>query len=220
MLQFMRKHAKFFYIFLFLVIVSFVFFYVGPVDRNQNPVVVEIGDEKIHIDEYWRVYDRIREYYRDLYKDKFEEMEEKLNLSEKALDALIQERLLLRKATEWRITVTDEELQEAIMNEPVFQRNGVFRRDVYLRTLRLNRLTPRAYEAIKRRELMLQKVTTLIEAAVDVDEKDLSGVKGNEELVKALREAILQDKRQKVLKAFVESIKREVPVKVHRELIG
>ncbi|RMG69839.1 MAG: hypothetical protein D6710_08075 [Nitrospirae bacterium] len=221
MLHFMRKHAKFFYVFFFLIIISFIFFYVGPIDKNQNPVVIEIGKEKVYLDEYWRAYDNLRNIYRDIYKDKFTpEMEEKLALKEKTLEKLIEDRLLLRKAAEMGIYVSDEELQEAIMNEPAFQRDGVFNRNIYLRTLQLNRLTPSYYEAAKRSELVLKKIRLLIEDSVDLTPLDTSLFQGNQDFLKAIKASLLTDKQSKVLRSFVETLKKEYNVKVHSEFIS
>ncbi len=221
MLHFMRKHAKFFYVFFFLIIISFIFFYVGPIDKNQNPVVIEIGKEKVYLDEYWRAYDNLRNIYRDIYKDKFTpEMEEKLALKEKTLEKLIEDRLLLRKAAEMGIYVSDEELQEAIMNEPAFQRDGVFNRNIYLRTLQLNRLTPSYYEAAKRSELVLKKIRILIEDSVDLTPLDTSLFQGNQDFLKAIKASLLTDKQSKVLRSFVETLKKEYNVKVHSEFIS
>ncbi len=223
MLYFMRKHAKFFYVFFFLVIISFIFFYVGPIDKNQNPVVVEIGKkDKIHINEYWRVYDNLREFYKDIYKDQFnDELEKKLNLKEKALETVLEEHLLYIRAREIGLKVTDRELQEAIMHEPAFQRNGKFNRDIYIRTLQLNRLTPAYYENMKRKELLVKKLRALIEEPVTISEEELGDFKGqNEELIKALKKALLRDKKNRILKSYIESLKKEYGVVLHRDLIG
>lgn len=221
MLHFMRKHAKFFYVFFFLVIISFIFFYVGPIDKNQNPVLVEIGDAKIYLDEYWRAYDNLRNFYRDVYKDKFTpEMEEKLDLKGKTLDRLIQQRLLLMKAAELGIYASDRELQEAIINEPVFQRNGVFNRNIYLRTLQLNRMTPKYYEEAKRGELVLKKIRGLIEDAVDLTPMDTQVLQGNEELLNAIKDSILADKQDKFVRSFIESLKKEYNVKIYDQYLS
>ncbi len=222
MLHFMRKHAKFFYIFFFLVIISFVFLYIGPIDKNSQPVLIEIGKTgRVYLDEYWRAYDRLRDFYREIYKDKFDQkMEEKLNLKDRALELLLEERLLAMKAYEMGITVSDRELQEAITHEPAFQRDGVFRKDIYLRTLQLNRISPRYYEESKRRELMLKKMRALIEdtpLAAGLETKDL---KGNEEFVKTLRDAMLRDRQQKLLRSYIETLKKRYHVVVHEELIA
>ncbi|HHN64013.1 MAG TPA: hypothetical protein ENK09_01455 [Nitrospirae bacterium] len=222
MLFFMRKHAKFFYVFFFLVIISFVFFYVGPIDKNQNPVVAVVGKENIHLNEYWTAYDNLTEFYKDIYKDQFnDKLQKKLNIKEKALERLIEDRLLFIRARELGLTVTDRELQEAIMHEPAFQRNGRFSRDIYIRTLQLNRLNPAYYEDMKRRELLVRKLRLLVEEPVTVSEEELGELKGqNPDLVKALRDAMLRDKRARVFQSYIDSLKKEYGVVVHRELIG
>ena len=86
------------------------------------------GKYKISVRDYARVYDGMYKFYRDLYKDKFdEEMQKKLKIKEKAIDSLISQTVLLIAAEENGITVSDNELQEAVMNEPAFMKDGVFR---------------------------------------------------------------------------------------------
>ncbi len=221
MLHFMRKHAKFFYVFFFLVIISFIFLYVGPIDKNQNPVVIQIGKDRVYLDEYWRAYDNLRNFYRDIYKDKFTpEMEEKLNLKEKTLQKLIEDRLLLKKAADMGIYVSDRELQEAIMSEPAFQRDGVFNRNIYLRTLQINRLTPAYYEAAKRNELVLKKIRTLIESSVDLTPIDTSLFKGNKQFLDMIKGSLLTDKKNRVLSSFVETLKKQYNVQIHSEYLS
>ncbi len=224
MLHFMRKHAKFFYVFFFIVIVSFVFFYVGPVDRNTAPVLAEVGGERILLDEYWRTYDRLKRFYRERYREKFdEEMEEKLGLKQRALETLLEERMLLRKAEELGLRVTDRELQDNIMNDPTFMRDGVFRREIYLRTLELNRLTPMQYESLVRQSLLYRKMRSLIEESVvlTADEMPLfnDDTQTNRQFFDSLRTSLLADKRQKVVSSYVAALKGSMDVKVNMELI-
>ena len=89
MLKAMRKHAKYFYVLFFIVILSFIFWGVGTVDNTGGvEVVAEVGKYKITTDEYWKTYDRVYRFYREIYKDKFdEEMEKKLKLKENVLDS-------------------------------------------------------------------------------------------------------------------------------------
>ncbi len=221
MLQFMHKHAKYFYVFFFLVIISFIFLYVGPLDQNQSPVVAEVGKEKIPLDEYWRAYDRFRNFYKEMYKEKFDKkMEEQLNLKQKVLETLIEERILRIEAEKLGLKVSDRELQEAIMSDPAFKRDGVFRRDVYLQTLRINRLTPGYYESMKRQELLVGKMSALIGESVVLTDDDLKGLKGDELYFNAIRDAMLKDKQQKLIRSYVETLKRSINVKVNTELIS
>lgn len=221
MLQFMRKHAKFFYVFFFLIIISFIFFYVGPVDKSASLPVAEIGKEKITLEEYWRAYDRTRDFYRDMYKEKFdEEMEKKLKLKEKVLDSLIEERVLLLTAKDLGIRVKDEELEEAITHEPAFTRNGIFDREIYLRTLQLNRITPELFESAKRQELTLIRMKQLIGESVDLTDSEIKQLPGDEQTAKVLRQAFLRDKMEKAIKSYVGGIKKQMKIKINTQLIS
>jgi len=221
MLRTMRKHAKFFYVFFFMIIISFIFWGVGTVDKSTAVSVAEIGKEKITLEEYGRVYDRTVEIYRDVYKEKFnEEMEKKLKLREKVLDSLIDEKVLLAAARSIGIIVSDEELEEAIRNEPGFTRNGVFDRQIYMRILQMNRITPEYFENIKRYELMLVKMKRLIGEASDLTDDEMRQIAGDEQTAKAFRQALLFDKRQKAVKSYVDGVKKQIKIKVNTHLIS
>ncbi len=221
MLEFMHKHAKYFYVFFFVVIISFIFFYVGPIDNDTSPVLAEVGGEKIHLDEYWRAYERYRRFYRDKFgKDIDKKTEEELNLKRRVLDDLVDERVLLKKARELGLRVTDRELQEAIMRESAFMDNGVFSRELYLRTLDMNRLSPRQYESMVRRQLLLVKVRALLGEAVDLTDDDLKGLQGNEAFYEAIKDAVLRDKRDRVIRSYVQTLKRSMDVRVDYDLIS
>jgi len=124
----MRQNAKYFYVLFFIVILSFIFWGVGRVgDSGKGGVVAEVGQYKITAEDYWRTYDRTFKFYRDLYKEKFDEdMQNKLNLKEAVLNSLIDSRVMLIAAKQNGITVSDEELNDAIRNEPAFMQNGAF----------------------------------------------------------------------------------------------
>jgi len=123
MLKVMRHHAKYFYVLFFIVILSFIFWGVGTVDKTSNAdIVAEVGKHKISAYDYNRIYENMNKFYRDLYKEKFdEEMQKKLNIKEKAIDTLVSQTLLLIAAQENGIKVSDSELREAITNEPAFR---------------------------------------------------------------------------------------------------
>lgn len=224
MLKMMRKHAKYFYILFFIVILSFIFWGIGTVDKTGGgAIVAEVGRYKITAEEYWRTYDRVFSFYMEIYKDKFdEEMQKKMKLKEKVLDSMIDERVLLIAAKDTGITVSDEELHEAITNEPSFMRNGVFDKDIYLNRLRLNRITVEAYENLKRQELTLIKMRRLIELSVDVTDinSNLKQVSGDKQIIKMLSEAMLNERREKAVKSYVEGLKKQIKVKVNTQLIS
>lgn len=221
MIKIMRKHAKYFYILFFIVILTFIFWGVGPLDKPTVVAVAEIGDEKITIEEYWRTYERVKDFYRQIYKGQFDQaMEERLKLKETVLNGLIEERILLISAKEMGIKVTDQELQDAITTDSRFMRDGVFRKDVYLKTLQLNRLTPEVFEIAFRQQLTVQKMRMLIGSTVDVGAHDIGRPIQDNQRFNELRQILLSQKKERVVKSYVESMKSKLNVKINKDLIS
>jgi len=222
MLKMMRHHAKYFYVLFFVVILSFLFWGVGDVDKTSSGgIVAEVGKQKITQEEYYRAYDNAFKFYRNLYKEKFdEEMQKKLNLKDSVLDSLIGNRVLLLAAEENGIEVSDEELNEAITNEPACMKNGVFDSQVYQNTLRLSRMTPEVYEPMKRQELVIAKMSRLIELSANPPVMDLSGISADDQTLKAMKDALLNDARDKAVKSYINAYKKSLKVKEYRQLIS
>lgn len=223
MLKVMRHHAKYFYVLFFIVILSFIFWGVGSVDKSdRSNVVAEVGKYKITGEEYWRTYDRMFNFYRDMYKEKFdEEMQKKLNLKEGVLNSLVDNRVLLIAAKEGGIAVSDDELNEAIKNEPAFMKDGAFDSTVYQNRLRLMRLTPEAFEAAKRQELILTKMRRLIELSTAIPSDELVKISGpDEQTTKALQDAMLQNARATALRSYVEGVKKGMKIKLYPDRIA
>ena len=221
MLKAMRKHAKFFYVLFFIVILSFIFWGVGTVDKSTSVTIAEIEKEKISLEEYWLAYDRAREFYRNISKGNLtEEMEKKLNLKQKVLDALIEERVLLAEARKMGIQVSDAELEEAIINESMFIRDGKFSKEVYTRTLQLNRMTPESFETMKQRELALTKIRRLIGESVDVTDVDMKQPTGDAQAINSMRQAMLFQMRDSATKSYVEGLKKQLKIKINQQLIS
>jgi peptidyl-prolyl cis-trans isomerase D len=219
MLKALRQHAKYFYFLFGIVILAFVFWMPGTIDPNSTvQVVVEIGDETVTTQEYWRAYDNMADLYREVYREEFDA--EAMNLKGLVLDTLVEEKLLLIAAEEAGITVTDNELQEAIINNPTFMRNGTFDKDIYLRALQLSRITPSAYEEAKRNELMLAKMQRMIAATVELTPREVSALSEDEESYTSLRETLLDAKRRQAVRSFIDGLQKKVPVKVNEQLIS
>jgi hypothetical protein len=214
MLKSMRKHAKYFYVLFVLVILSFIFWGVGRIDQPTGVPVAVIGDEVITVQDYWNAYQRTVDLYRDIYKEEFDE--EKLNLKKNVLDSLVTEGVLYVAARQAGITVSDAELQEAITNDPEFMRDGVFNRQIYLRTLELNRITPKYYEDGRRRDIMRDKLKRLIEDSVDLAPPELEKVKGDD----TLKQILLESKRQAALASFIEGLKKQMRITVNEQLVS
>jgi len=222
MLKQMRQHAKYFYVLFVIVILSFVLWGVGTVDKSEKgDIVAEVGKYKITSQDYWQAYDRIFKAYREVYKEKFdEEMQNKLKLKENVLSSLITNKVLLTAARENGVTVSDEELNEAIKNEPAFMKNGAFDSEVYQNRLRLSRLTPEAYESEKKQELIVEKMTRLIALSANVPENLPDTGSTDEQAAKALKDAAISSEKMKTVKAYVKGLEKEMKIKVYADRIS
>ncbi len=222
MLKMMRHHAKYFYVLFFIVILSFIFWGVGTVDKTSSGgIVAEVGKYKITQEDYYRAYDNAFKFYKDTYKEKFdEEMQKKLNLKDKVLDSLINNRILLIAAAENGIKVSDDELNDAITREPAFMKDGVFDNQFYQNTLRLSRISPEVYEAMKRDELTATRMSRLIELSTYPAVADLGNLSADDQTIKALKDAMLNDAKDKAVKAYIEGYKKSLKIKEHRQLIS
>ncbi len=221
MLQSMRKHAKYFYVLFFIIIITFVFWGVGPGDKTGGvEVIAEVGQHKITVEEYWKAYDRTSRFYKEVYKDAFDEKMQK-DLKEKVLDSLVDEKVLLMAAKDAGISVSDEELQDSIAGERAFLKNGVFDKDVYINRLKLNRITPEVFENMKRQELTFEKMRRLVELSVDATAMDIQPpqLSGNEQAADMIRQAMMGDKKGKAVKSFIEGYKKSLTIKINKKLI-
>ncbi|MGB9711138.1 MAG: SurA N-terminal domain-containing protein [Thermodesulfovibrio sp.] len=196
MIKTLRKNAKYFYFLFFLVIITFVFWGVGSVDKQHSAVVAEVAGQKITAERFWREYEATRRLYREIFKDKAAEMEQ--NLKEKVLEDLINEELLLYLAKKYGIEATEREIQDAIINDPRFQRNGIFQKDIYFQILRLNRITPQQYESSLQRQITIGKTFQIIMLAKD--QADISD--------------------ETFLKSFLKAVKANISIKINKDALS
>ncbi len=195
MIKILRENAKYFYFLFFLVIITFIFWGVGTVDKPKAEYVAEIEGQKIYVERFWRNYEEIRRLYREIYKDKAEKMEE--GLKERVLEDLINEELLLWFAKKYNISATEIEIQEAITNDPRFMRNGVFQKDIYFQILKLNRITPAQYEASVAKDITMLKALQLILSSKETNIPD-----------------------DYYLKSFLRALRNQVKIKINKEAIS
>ena len=203
-----------------MIIISFVFWGIGTKDKPQEAIVAQINDEKIHIEEFWRAYDI--EYKRISEKGAKKEDIEKLNLKDRVLNSLVERTVMLIAAKDGEISVTENELQDAIKNIEFFQKNGVFDREVYVRALRLNRMTPQSFENMLREDLIINKMNRLIGETAELSSEEkkiidsLSGGGTQGQLIEVFR----SNKTNLAVKAYIEGFKKQLDIKINRDMIS
>jgi len=202
-----------------MIIITFVFWGIGPRDNPTDTVLAEVEKEKITLDEFWRAYDN--EYKRVRETVAGDEEMQKLNLKDRVLEQLVDRKVLIAASEKAGITVTDKELQESIMGTRYFQKNGVFDKAVYEKALRLNRLTPRVYESMLKNDLVINKMTRLIGETTELSPDEIKmidslGGVDRGQLVEILRSG----KSGASVKAYIEGFKGQLKININRDLIS
>lgn len=183
MLDLMRKKKESFIIkFVFVVIVlSFIgtiFLVWGKGEEGigrSAGYVAKVDRTTISYDAYQNAYQNMADTYRQIFGNAFTpELEKQLNLKQQALDRLIDSALMLKAAKSLGVSVSKDEITAAIAAMPTFQQNGSFDFGLYQQTLKMNRITPEAFEDSKQRELLLEKTRkTVMDKATVSDEEIL-----------------------------------------------
>ena len=183
MLSLIREHADSWLIksILWLIVFAFVgtIFYSWGVGENSSGssggVVATVNGSEITQAEYERTFDNLINFYREQLPNQFsEELIQKLDLKKQALDILIQKKILLLKANELDIRVSDQEVVNQINIIPTFQKDKVFNNTIYQNYLNYNRLTPLEFEESQREAVLLEKVSNLIKSNVKVSPGEIN----------------------------------------------
>lgn len=129
----------------------------------------------ISLTAYQQAYQNMVATYRQVFGNAFtSETEKQLNLRQQVIDRLIDNVLLLKGAKKEGISVSKEEISQAISSMPVFQANGSFDYALYQQLLRSNRITAQEFEESKQRELLLVKTRKAIMAKGAVSDAEVA----------------------------------------------
>lgn len=182
MLDLMRKKKESFIIkFVFVVIVlSFIgtiFLVWGKGEEGigrSAGYVAKVDRTTISYDAYQNAYQNMADTYRQIFGNAFTpELEKQLNLKQQVLDRLIDSTLMLKAAKSQGVSVSKNEVTAAIAAMPAFQQNGNFDFGLYQQTLKMNRITPEAFEESKQRELLLEKTRKAVMDKATVTEEEI-----------------------------------------------
>jgi peptidyl-prolyl cis-trans isomerase D len=181
MITVMRRYRKALQIGLLVIIAAFVasLFVFGATGSKfgggePRDSVATVNGETIPIERFQRRYQSYVEAYAQIYRDRFStELAERMGLPQQVLGDLVQEALIVQRATAEGLSVSDEELNARIHAIPLFQENGRFVLKRYQDTLKRRGYTPSAFESEIRREMTRAKVETAVRNGVKVSESEL-----------------------------------------------
>jgi len=178
MLNFLRNSsaAKYFLWVIVLAFVATIFYSWGAGGQfgGANKTVATVNGMEIKVNEFERAYGNIINFYRNQFRDQFsDEMAAKLGLKENALDALIQNRLVILEAEKMNLIVSDKELAESIYKQPEFQKDNKFSKSLYQNYLRYGRISARDFEDGQRKNLLREKLEGIIKASTQISETEI-----------------------------------------------
>ncbi len=181
MLKVLRDNLKYLSWILWVVIlvfIAFVFVDFGGglgAQRGGGSPAATVGDETVSWKAFEREYRRLESQYRQAFGGQLpQQLVEQLRLPMQALDGLVDRRLLAMEADRLGIRVTDGELRDYLLAQPLLtgESGGFIGGEVYERFVRSNGFaSTRDFEEAVREDLVIQKLTGSLSAGVAIDEK-------------------------------------------------
>ncbi len=164
MISLLRRHRKSLFIGVITIFLIGTFVGLGGylfTSKDLTGTVASVGAVKIP---YSRFSARVNQYVdalRSRQTDVTDEMVKEIKVG--MLRDMIVDELLLTKADEFGVVVTDEELARDIRGTPGFQRGGVFDEELYFRAVRTAfHDSPQGYEDLRRKMLKTSKLKQLV----------------------------------------------------------
>jgi len=195
--------------------------------EQRGTIVASVGDLTVSHDEFRRAYENSYRFYKDKLPGEFKDE----TIKQFVVEQLIDNRVWLVAAKHMGLTVSDEDLRDAIMQIPDFQKNGAFDPELYQRILAANHLTPALFEAIEAKELLGNRARMMISEAVTLTPSELTEAQAlvvrqpesDPAKAAAAKDRAIQDvlfqKQQRALMAYTQSLKATIPITIHRELL-
>ena len=176
MLKFFRKHARGWFMIGVIAIIIIVFvLYFGSSRGGRSTNAIAIVDKKIISEtEFRNEYDRLLDMARLNLKDKLTpETLKKMDLKKKAYDNLLDREVIMAKAADMKIQVSDEELRNIIISLPALQTNGVFDESKYQQILRYNRVSAEDFESMYKTDLISSKISMFVREGVKISDQEI-----------------------------------------------
>ncbi len=163
-----------------IIILSFVIGYAmmtspgGPDNGDTAETVAVVNDTPISYADFQAAYSNLYQLYKNIYQDQFTPaLERQLKLTEKTVNGLIEQVLLIEEADRLGLSVSEKELVTAIAAIQAFQNEGRFSKDRYMQVLDYQRLTPEAFESMQRRDMLTSKVRQHLQTGIAVSAPEI-----------------------------------------------
>ncbi len=173
-LSYMRRHQRWLYVFLWLVIAAFIILYIpafqGAQAGSPGESLASVGGLPITVGEFQRDYLRQRQMYERMYPGRMDAaMLKRLGLQDQVFEGLVSERVVVLEAKRLGITIDDNAVAREIATAPEYQRDGHFIGTAEIRrVLDLQGMTVEEFENAVRTNLLRRKLEALVASGASV----------------------------------------------------
>jgi peptidyl-prolyl cis-trans isomerase D len=189
-LGFMRRHRRWLYGFLWLVIAAFIILYIpafqGAPAGSPGETLAKVGGLPISVGEFQKAYLDVRRRYEQMYQGRMDPaMLKRMGLENQVLQNLITTRLVTLEAKRLGLAIDDATLARSLETSPEFQENGRFLGgDEIKRRLDYKGISVEDFEEQFRNQLLRDRLEALVTDAVSVtpDEVEREFRRRNEQI--------------------------------------
>ncbi len=177
-LGFMRRHRRWLYGFLWLVIAAFIILYIpafqGVDAGSPGEVLAKVGSLSITVGEFQKSFQSQRRLYERLYEGRLDPAAfRRLGLEEQTFDSLVTERLITLEARRLGLSVSDEAVKRTLETSPEFQEGGRFLGgDEIRRRLEMQGATVQEFEQSLRQKLLRESLEGLLTDGITVSDEE------------------------------------------------
>ncbi len=190
-LAFLRRHRRWFFVFLWVVILAFVILYIpnlDPAARLADSPVATVGGRPLQTSEFQRQYLRQRRQFLAMNQGQVDEaMLERMGLRDQVLSTMIRQQLEALEADRLGFTIDDQAVVKAITEDPQLQTEGRFIGSASLsRLVQQQGLSVAEFESEVRGQLKAQRLRELVTDGITVSDAEVSAeFRRRSELVRA-----------------------------------
>jgi len=203
--------------------------------EKKSEFAAMVGDRKVTIQEYQEAVARTEDLYRKIYQGNLtDDMMKKLEPNKRAIEALVDKQLILLAAEKEGISVSTDELEKMVWDNPSFKgKDGRFSKDRYVQLLKDNGMSPGQYERSLREEMTIEKFRKLVKGSVYVTEAEVRDFYAaqmkaqnkpfSEEDFKSkiaeLTRSYMLVAQDKTMNSFMEGLKKNFKVEINPDIL-
>ncbi|BCX79578.1 peptidylprolyl isomerase [Campylobacter sp. 19-13652] len=179
MITWMQKHKKYLVVTIWISTIAFVgagFVGWGAYDFNKGRAtsLASVGKTNISIQDVQEKYSQIYSYYNGIMGGKLDkETADKMNLESIAINAAIEDALLINFASDLGLVASDEDVLNQIINDQNFSQNGKFNKEIYLNALKNAHIEPKEYENSLKKAILINKLRNAISLGTNAKDLEL-----------------------------------------------